>query len=1751
MALYSAGEVGIDVLPVLDKFYAQLRAGMARVNGKNLTVDVGFNPNTALYDKTASSIDGRTFTNTVKFINDDSGIKKIDQNIKKLQNSFSDLTFTPKIDTAGFYKTIDTLVSDGQKKMSKLYNQTISGPQNANDRYVNNIIGKYAKLYELSAKRKKLEKEYSKALSDEDTKAIKKYAAAIHKVDDSANNARKTLRKLHNLSSDKNFLDASKFTAFRESVANSTPFVTRMANSMKAADLQAQKLAKDNSFETEFFNEFTKAMKKGSYATDSAATSFAKARQTAKEYRDQLKDATDSLLEYQNAFRKFQPFGGNFGANRQLDSLIHRARELRDELEKNPNFDIDISQFEESYVHVLRDVENLRDELQKKNDIKVRVDFLEDNAERLEERLERLRHQRIDIPVDIQLNQERFINRFRKTAEFVKKDPSHQWETMMNLDVDMRAAEKRLKDFQKEHDKLDMDLDLQTRLAQAHLAWFTRPRTVDIYADFKGTDLGKIINGMTSKATGIGYVNNQFQKLVNTMDSLDTIIPKWSLLGSTVLSLGAGFTNLAATVGGVGESLVMMSSAALAAPAALGGLTSAFVAGYYAVKTAQTNFDATTTSLNGLSDAVGNAAWEQFGDKLYDLANNIAPTLKDGLIGVATAEGDVAANLMDIIGSTDKTSELANVFANTSVAVRDLDPGLQDLVSSFMTLGDATSQYLPRMATYLSNVAANFADWVRESERTGKITDSLEKAIEQGGYLVDIFGSFKGILSGTFGTLAQYENGLQGFSEAVASVDHAVNSVKFQDTFNELITGAQNAQQTVRDSLSGVGDDIWSLRDALRNGFEDAGTIVASVLSNVTEMLADSDQGIMDFTDGLASGWTKAMDAVGDSGPVFSSILSSVGQLADTFGGTFASGLRVVGPLMTGIADTANVAAKAFDSLPEPIKQAIVLYATFGKAAKSAMDTVKMSMLNNVIQTASYSRALNDLGLSSGKVGTGFKDIAKSWMAVNGVSIVPTLSKTDAGLKSVDSSLKSTSKSASAFSTVLGGLKSFGVEAGWTIGFTVLATAVSDFIARGQQAEQAAEDIGSALSDMSTLASDAANGVDDVANSIKDSFNAGDFGESGLNWLSDWRTGFDNVSDAAKVTGISVDDLTDAVTGGSASYDIMQKKLSALVEENTTFVGSQSGAASVMNDTAKAAMKQSQALEDARKAYKNQVEELATANGHTKEYADSLLEAGEDSTSLAIALGTAADRTKMVADAHKIAADYADSQREADENLLDVASNYGEVYSSVGNSISQVNALVAQGQTVWDNTAVGLDGLSGSFNIMSEAGRTAQYTLSELGNSGHDFLQSMVDSGASIEDVNTKQKELAQQFYDTAVAMGVPEEAVKRLQRTYGLTPEEVTTLFKAETEQSKSTLTSYLSNLRALYPGEGNTAIFTTILKAINDGAISSIDDVDYAMDDLKSGLKDGRYDITIDANGDQVVTEAGKASSALNNIDRNKTISMTSDISGFLNGVQTVNGTKLDDKTAQLFADTADALNGIDWVNGQTLDDKTVKLLSDTANAIAGIDTVNGKPLDSKTTQLLADTFNALAGINQVNGSSLLDKWTSLNAKDNATYLINQIKNAVIPDKSFNIVGSLRMRQTAFATGGKVYGPGTGTSDSVPAMLSNGEYVLRAKTVKQLDALYGNGFLDYVNKMGKLPNKRINAGVARERASYAYANGGRIPSKNLLDNMHLTVNVPDSGKIPSRDVNVTQNINIPNSNPDYITRIVGERMLKYVRSH
>lgn len=89
-------------------------------------------------------------------------------------------------------------------------------------------------------------------------------------------------------------------------------------------------------------------------------------------------------------------------------------------------------------------------------------------------------------------------------------------------------------------------------------------------------------------------------------------------------------------------------------------------------------------------------------------------------------------------------------------------------------------------------------------------------------------------------------------------------------------------------------------------------------------------------------------------------------------------------------------------------------------------------------------------------------------------------------------------------------------------------------------------------------------------------------------------------------------------------------------------------------------------------------------------------------------------------------------------------------------------------------------------------------------------------------------------------------------------------------------------------------------------------------------------------------------------------------------------------------------------------------------------------------------------------------------------------------------------------FKDGGYVSGPGSGTSDSIPARLSNGEFVMKASAVKSI----GVDKLNAMNGGGMTPDQAISLGVSPQVIAMADAAGMSLPPMGAV-----TGNFADGG--------------------------------------
>jgi hypothetical protein len=92
--------------------------------------------------------------------------------------------------------------------------------------------------------------------------------------------------------------------------------------------------------------------------------------------------------------------------------------------------------------------------------------------------------------------------------------------------------------------------------------------------------------------------------------------------------------------------------------------------------------------------------------------------------------------------------------------------------------------------------------------------------------------------------------------------------------------------------------------------------------------------------------------------------------------------------------------------------------------------------------------------------------------------------------------------------------------------------------------------------------------------------------------------------------------------------------------------------------------------------------------------------------------------------------------------------------------------------------------------------------------------------------------------------------------------------------------------------------------------------------------------------------------------------------------------------------------------------------------------------------------------------------------------------------------------------ASGGYISGPGTATSDSIPARLSNGEYVINASAVKS----YGPKFMDSINTKKFAAGGLVGSMPAMSSAP-GFAGGGSVPMPTISAPSSPKYNIPSAG--------------------------------------
>lgn len=1836
---FSAGEVGIDVVPLTDRFFAELRAKLHDL--RDLKVPVEFDPDDMAASRTYEKWNGRDARVNVSYDVDMSGLRELSKQDERLRKRY-EKPVKPVFDGSGVVKGLDTAIGRveqlrkvqknvgdvftknlgvfGKTETSRLKEQMLLLDQSEErmrriradrDELVSmrgdewnqlnrQILGNMSTLDALQKRYDELGSEISKVTAYRDSlrgggrrdeakaqtvrlrELRAEYRATARNMREVTNETNRLAKQQDKLKSDsvakwihdldkqlveldshtksvrKTFDSVARSGFFKSSDMGKTNVLSgvsffgkdlnRQLNTERAARREQERLNDSWRDGAEWQGNLLEGTARYARNLKTASNVMNAYGKDVKEANRLLDEQEQRLTGLQRALRGVNKYGRYSEVNKQLNDQLAAVNRLRKQIESNPiktRLVLDDSRFNRKYANITHQVGELTKKLERENELKIRVDFWTDTADSLEERLRRLQHGRIQIPADIVVDNKNLIERARQVAEEVRRNPDRKVELEADLDLDMKRAEERIKDFQKANDTFNMDVDLETAAARAHLAYFTRPRTVDIFAEFKGTDLGKIMSGMTAGATGVRGVQNEWQKLVNMFDKFDEVVPKWSLLGAVFASVGAGALNLSRTAGSAGASLVMMSKAALAAPGALLGLAAGYEVAYAAANKFGAYVDVSTTKLGGLHDKLADTFWKQAANPVTDMMNALGDSkYVENMNGVADAEGRIVANAARIVAQEPYVDRINSILGNTVKGVDALDPGVQAVTTSVVRLGDRTSSYLPRMANYVSRNATLMAQWVDEAERTGKVTQAMEKAIEQGGYLMSSVKSAGGILKGTFGTLAEGENGIEKFSDALSRADRAVNGVKFQTTLTAWADGAKQASGKFHDSFREIGDAAYELRDTTKQAFVDAGSMVSTGIGSVSSMLGKSKTGIADFSNGVSEGFQKVFRAVDSASPMFDSLLSMSGELSDTFGGTLGNTLKSAAPTIKVLADGASTMAQAFGKLPAPVQAMVGMYATFGKAGISAYNSLKRGMLQNIESTLQYRKTLSQLGITSQETAISMSELVRAMARLKsgqtagvltgevsnirqmGAAAAETTTKLNrmnraqaggsavAGVaagagstglvRGVGEAAEGAARKTGLLKTALSGVVDFlGGPVGIAIGgvttaLSLAGSAISSYNDAAAHTQSVNRTVADSFKNVQSGAADASTAVSKAKKTVSKNWADKDYGwklpngnavEKLFSGVTKWVSPFKDSSKAADALGISVKQLNSAATGTNDAYDKMHKKLEAIKNDQQWVMGANGQMVNANEQQAEAAERLLGVLEDSHTEWVKGMKVASDWIGSADSVANVSALAADKlsllSESLAANNYELEGNSKNAQTNRKMMSDYANSALLAAKNIIYAGNGSAEANQKAKNAVYSARQEIIQMAEQCGMSAEAAAALADQMGLIPDNVST-KFDLTNM-----DSVKAQVQDYIDQLELTKGQKEIILDLVQKGDITSFDQlaGAVKALMG--GASEKDLMILLDAQDNASDK-----IKNATALAKGFGLTKAEINILAT--DEAGPKLDAVNQKLRD--SGLTDAQIQILIDAL-DKTQSGVDSAKNNLHTIEQTPVdvpITAADNTQGGVASAQfSVNSVR---QGAPTLIDAVDRASVIAQIAKGNIENvprnwptlfagigNTSAVAVDAKNQIVSVPTWWGSRLDASTTG-----YDAVAG--------LAGQWNSIQSKSvtlDASVVARGIANAGHK-----------------ATGGRISGPGTGTSDSIPMWLSDGEHVIRAAAASKLDRTVGPNFLNVLNATGDLDRavsqaRTSYARSARDMSRNAYASGGRV--QRMLDSAtSITVSIP-----------------------------------------
>ena len=499
-------------------------------------------------------------------------------------------------------------------------------------------------------------------------------------------------------------------------------------------------------------------------------------------------------------------------------------------------------------------------------------------------------------------------------------------------------------------------------------------------------------------------------------------------------------------------------------------------------------------------------------------------------------------------------------------------------------------------------------------------------------------------------------------------------------------------------------------------------------------------------------------------------------------------------------------------------------------------------------------------------------------------------------------------------------------------------------------------------------------------------------------------------------------------------------------------------------------------------AFKNELQAMANMMGEDATDSAVLLKiaTGELVPPMDEATGAAGAFAEGMGDAAEATQSAADAATEALSAMRDLAN---EFIGAERGALDYADAMDEAAEAAQENGKHWEDGTEAA-----DENKRALLDLAEQAWATADALSAEGKSGTFLEQAR-------EDLIETAVEMGMGRQEAEEYVNQLLATPEDIATQVDLDTQAAREEWAALWADL-GYHPPEvpvgADTSPAEDEVVLFEDGVVSSDPalapvgaDTSQAQEEVTIwGSQVGDVPATVYVQGDLYGVEATMEAFYAEMQEQDWTVEINGE-------------TATAEEALDVLLEEVNNGNGSVTINGMTFPaDTSLMALIEAINMSEGEVTITGdnQPAKSETDEAKAhadgtegtidvdaDTSDAESSTNHAarDRSSQITATAQTSSANAAINAAARARTAYVNVVATGATSALRagMRSAGFATGGPVYGPGTGTSDSIPALLSNGEHVITAREV----ALAGGQDAIY----------RMREAI---RSGFRFANGGAV---------------------------------------------------------